>query len=65
MKAQILAESFKIMVEVEKLRKERHILLAKEFDYKTPEFQKNYMRLKVINERLYELTGKFCYKPRR
>jgi len=65
MKAQILAETFKIMVEVEKLRKERHILLAQEFDYKTAEFAKAYARLKAVNERLYELTGKFCYKPRR
>jgi hypothetical protein len=65
MKRQILAESFKLMVEIQKLRAERHHLLAMEFDYKTSEFQKAYSRLKVVNERLYELTGQFCYKPRR
>jgi hypothetical protein len=65
MKGQILAETFKIMVEIQKLRAERHKLLGMEFDYKTAEFQKNYTRLKAVNERLYELTGQFCYKPRR
>lgn len=65
MKGQILAETFKIMVEVQRLRAERHKLLGMEFDYKTPEFAKAYSRLKTVNERLYELTGQFCYKPRR
>ncbi len=64
MKAEIFAETFKLMVEIQKLRAERHQLLAMEFDYKSPEFQKAYTRLKAVNERLYQLTGQFCYKPR-
>lgn len=65
MKGQILAETFKLMVEIQKLRAERHQLLAMDCDHKTPEFSKAYTRLKAVNERLYELTGQFCYKPRR
>jgi hypothetical protein len=64
MKNQFLTETFKLMVEIQKLRAERHELLKEVYDYKSAQHVKVYKRLKVVNERLYELTGQFCYKPR-
>jgi len=64
MKKAILAETFKLMAEINALRAERIELLKISVDYKTRVYQKAYKRLKAINKRLYELTGKECYKPR-
>lgn len=64
MKKAILAETFKLMAEINALRAERIELLKMPHDYTTRVYQNAYKRLKKINKRLYELTGKECYKPR-
>jgi hypothetical protein len=64
MKKALLDATFKLTAEINALRAERIELLKCEFDYTTRAYAHNYKRLRVINKRLYELTGNEIYnKP--
>jgi len=64
MKKALLDATFKLTAEINALRAERIELLKSESDYTTRAYAHNCKRLRVINKRLYELTGDEIYnKP--
>lgn len=62
MKLEILNETVKLMLEIERLRAERKEILLSNANSRSNIYGRQKTRLKHINKRLYELTDNPIYK---